>query len=369
MAKPREPCVIAGPSCNSVDVLYEKEPYLLPDQPRDRGESADRRNGRLYDDLFLRRLQRLPAAQILCDLSGGAEILAAEKRSAALTPILSRTAGGGSTIEPGRCEGRLAHPGMAGGGSDDLDFEQSRAMRLHSLALSPHRMFLSPTSSRPISRPAKLCSMRLSARRVSIRPWSGCARAACPRRVSHLLQRTRANSSAPCGCGISSRRCATALLLGPLAVAKAYRSRGLGRGSWGKLCSVPWPLGHGAVLLVGDAPYYERFRLLPGARRSGSRLPGPVDEARFLGLELAARRSAGREGRGATRLAPRSPSASRECSNRVRAVLDRHRQKSHLSPHSRTAQGAAGLKLAAACLVPLRAAEMRPRIPLDPVRR
>jgi ornithine decarboxylase len=24
------PCVIAGPSCDSVDVLYEKEPYLLP---------------------------------------------------------------------------------------------------------------------------------------------------------------------------------------------------------------------------------------------------------------------------------------------------------------------------------------------------
>jgi ornithine decarboxylase len=26
----REPCVLAGPSCDSVDVLYEKEPYLLP---------------------------------------------------------------------------------------------------------------------------------------------------------------------------------------------------------------------------------------------------------------------------------------------------------------------------------------------------
>jgi len=25
-----EPCIIAGPSCDSVDVLYEKEPYLLP---------------------------------------------------------------------------------------------------------------------------------------------------------------------------------------------------------------------------------------------------------------------------------------------------------------------------------------------------
>jgi ornithine decarboxylase len=25
-----EPCVIAGPTCDSVDVLYEREPYFLP---------------------------------------------------------------------------------------------------------------------------------------------------------------------------------------------------------------------------------------------------------------------------------------------------------------------------------------------------
>ena len=30
----REPCVIAGPTCDSVDVLYEKEPYLLPSASR-----------------------------------------------------------------------------------------------------------------------------------------------------------------------------------------------------------------------------------------------------------------------------------------------------------------------------------------------
>ncbi len=24
------PCILAGPSCDFVDVLYEKEPYLLP---------------------------------------------------------------------------------------------------------------------------------------------------------------------------------------------------------------------------------------------------------------------------------------------------------------------------------------------------
>ena len=26
----RGPCVLAGPTCDSVDVLYEKEPYRLP---------------------------------------------------------------------------------------------------------------------------------------------------------------------------------------------------------------------------------------------------------------------------------------------------------------------------------------------------
>lgn len=58
-----------------------------------------------------------------------------------------------------------------------------------------------------------------------------------------------------------------ALLLGPLAVAKAYRSRGLGR-----------------RLLVGDAPYYEPFGFARHTLKLA--LPGPVDEERFLGLEL-----------------------------------------------------------------------------------
>ena len=44
-------------------------------------------------------------------------------------------------------------------------------------------------------------------------------------------------------------------------------------------------LGHDAILLVGDAPYYERFGF---ARRHtlAMRMPGPVEDARFLGLEL-----------------------------------------------------------------------------------
>ena len=67
---PTAPCVIAGPSCDSVDVLYEKKPYDLPVSPGDRHQGADRGNGRLYDDLFGGRLQRLPAARDLHHLKG-----------------------------------------------------------------------------------------------------------------------------------------------------------------------------------------------------------------------------------------------------------------------------------------------------------
>jgi len=76
-----------------------------------------------------------------------------------------------------------------------------------------------------------------------------------------------------------------ALMLGPIAVGGAQRSQGLG----GKLIRLGLlrasELGHKAVILVGDAPYYERF----GFSRAGAaalELPGPVDLARFLALEL-----------------------------------------------------------------------------------
>lgn len=76
-----------------------------------------------------------------------------------------------------------------------------------------------------------------------------------------------------------------ALLLGPLAVAKAYRSCGLGRKLMVEGLSRAANAGHAAVLLVGDPPYYEPFGF---SRRHtlGLSLPGPVDDARFLGLDL-----------------------------------------------------------------------------------
>jgi predicted N-acetyltransferase YhbS len=76
-----------------------------------------------------------------------------------------------------------------------------------------------------------------------------------------------------------------ALLLGPLAVAKAYRSRGLGRRLMAEALLRAASAGHRAVLLVGDATYYGPFGF---SRRHTLRLvlPGPVDGERFLGLEL-----------------------------------------------------------------------------------
>jgi predicted N-acetyltransferase YhbS len=76
-----------------------------------------------------------------------------------------------------------------------------------------------------------------------------------------------------------------ALLLGPLAVAKACRSQGIGRSLMEKALRKAGDCGHGAILLVGDPAYYEPFGF---SRRHtlSLLLPGPVDECRFLGLEL-----------------------------------------------------------------------------------
>jgi predicted N-acetyltransferase YhbS len=77
-----------------------------------------------------------------------------------------------------------------------------------------------------------------------------------------------------------------ALLLGPLAVDAAHEGRGIGSMLMRHALSEAARLGHKAVILVGDAPYYARF----GFSRAATLdllLPGPADLDRFLGLELA----------------------------------------------------------------------------------
>jgi predicted N-acetyltransferase YhbS len=78
-----------------------------------------------------------------------------------------------------------------------------------------------------------------------------------------------------------------ALLLGPLAVDCAYQKRGIGAALMRHALGEAKRLGHKAVLLVGDQPYYGRFGFAREAAR-GLRLPGPVELERFLGIELEA---------------------------------------------------------------------------------
>lgn len=86
-----------------------------------------------------------------------------------------------------------------------------------------------------------------------------------------------------------------ALMLGPLAVEETHRAFGIG----GTLIRVGLAraaeLGHKGVLLVGDEPYYARFGFSRGLT-AGLVMPGPVNPARFLGLELEAGALAGASG-------------------------------------------------------------------------
>ncbi|WP_084438269.1 GNAT family N-acetyltransferase [Niveispirillum irakense] len=76
-----------------------------------------------------------------------------------------------------------------------------------------------------------------------------------------------------------------ALLLGPIAIDPEHRSGGLGGKMIRHSLARAAELGHRIVILVGDAPYYVRFGFSREKTLALS-LPGPVDPARFLGLEL-----------------------------------------------------------------------------------
>jgi len=80
---------------------------------------------------------------------------------------------------------------------------------------------------------------------------------------------------------------ASALLLGPLAVAQSHRALGLGGALMRMGLDRARALSHKAVILVGDEPYYSRFGFAR-APVQGLDLPGWHDPARFLGLEFVA---------------------------------------------------------------------------------
>ena len=79
---------------------------------------------------------------------------------------------------------------------------------------------------------------------------------------------------------------ASALLLGPLAVAQSHRDLGLGASLMRMGLDRAKAIGHEAVILVGDEPDYSRFGFTR-VPAQGLDLPGWFDPARFLGLELA----------------------------------------------------------------------------------
>jgi predicted N-acetyltransferase YhbS len=78
-----------------------------------------------------------------------------------------------------------------------------------------------------------------------------------------------------------------ALMLGPIAIAKDRQGQGIALALMQTSLSRARALGHRAVVLVGDEPYYGRAgfqRIQPYGRIT---MPGPVDFARLLGLSLA----------------------------------------------------------------------------------
>ena len=76
-----------------------------------------------------------------------------------------------------------------------------------------------------------------------------------------------------------------ALVLGPLAVDPSCRKLGVGAALVEHALAAAKARGHGAVILLGDAPYYARFGFSDLKTRELS-LPGPFERERLLGIEL-----------------------------------------------------------------------------------
>lgn len=76
-----------------------------------------------------------------------------------------------------------------------------------------------------------------------------------------------------------------ALLLGPLAVDPRFEGQGIGSALMREAITRSAHHGHGAILLVGDAPYYRRFGF-SADKTAHLVMPGPFERSRFLALEL-----------------------------------------------------------------------------------
>ena len=86
-----------------------------------------------------------------------------------------------------------------------------------------------------------------------------------------------------------------ALLLGPLAVHPEHRNRGIGATLMRRVIARARLAGHHAILLVGDAAYYERFGFTD-ASTGELWMPGHFQRERLLALELRPGALAGARG-------------------------------------------------------------------------
>ena len=97
-------------------------------------------------------------------------------------------------------------------------------------------------------------------------------RSAAARWWAGMSVEMRVGPWAPCGCGTSMPAACPALMLGPLAVDAEWRRFGVGARLMEEAITRASALGHRAIILVGDAPYYARFGF---------------SRAHALGLEIA----------------------------------------------------------------------------------
>ena len=113
-----------------------------------------------------------------------------------------------------------------------------------------------------------------------------------------------------------------ALVLGPLAVDPSCRELGVGAALMASALAAAKARGHGAVILLGDAPYYARFGF-SALRTSELSLPGPFERDRLLALELREGALDGASGmivtagRRAPHAMPRSAARSRKSASRA----------------------------------------------------
>ena len=124
-------------------------------------------------------------------------------------------------------------------------------------------------------RRASICSTAPTARPVSPSAPRACGKTGCRRRA---CPSSRPKSGRIVGSvrlwDVSAGPGRRALMLGPLAVSPEHQGKGIGGKLMKQAIAAARMRGHGAILLVGDAPYYGRFGF--SAEKTGLLwMPGP----------------------------------------------------------------------------------------------